>query len=158
MAVTIRGLLLLAVLWVPQSVQSQQVRIDTTTAMYQEAGLPLIVPIAGRLQRWAKALDLDRWQITLRLDSLPEHVVGQTQAAEAYRIVIIVLDLRGAEPERLDEILVHELWHIKLAPYTTYAKTMAHVNDDNLLLWVLQQREESLVTELTRWTLLTLKP
>ena len=91
-------------------------------------------------------MGLKDWRVTIQADSLPGMTVAQTHTLEPYRWAIIIVDLRGIDSTNVDEIMLHELWHVRLSSYTTTARITA----DTLARWHLQQREEALVTDLTR--------
>ena len=99
--------------------------------------------------KWGARLGLKDWRVTIQADSLPGMTVAQTHTLEPYRWAIIIVDLRGIDSTNVDEIMLHELWHVRLSSYTTTAR----VSSDSLARWHLQQREEALVTDLTRATL-----
>ena len=131
------------------SAQQTQILVDTTTTQYRKQGKRVDSLAAGLLTKWVAYLGLPYWRIVLRADTLPEGMVAQTQISEHYRNALVVKDLRALDDLNTEEALLHEVWHIKLAPYTSLVRQLVGVHE-GFLSQDVAQREERLVTDLTR--------
>lgn len=134
---------------VTQKCEAQQIRVDTSTAQYK-ANRALVDSIASvTLVKWLKAVPLPGWRLILRADTLAE-AVAQTRLNEPYRNALIVLDLRGLEATDYDEAILHELNHIRFSQYSAFVQLLLGGHESSPLLWELQRKEESYVTDVTR--------
>jgi hypothetical protein len=133
---------------VVQQCEAQQVEIDTTTEQYHVRRTFVDSLARYPLSRWAKTLKLTGWRIVLQADTLAE-ATAQTHLREAYRTALIIVDLRRLEWPLIDEVILHELWHIRLSGYTTTVRMVTGAQDGPIA-WMLSQQEEALVTDLTR--------
>lgn len=126
----------------------QALRYDTTTAQYQTHGATLDSLARGPVLRWAQRLRLHDWTITLSADSLGEGIVAQTVTRDEYKLAWITLDLAKKPVWDVDKVIVHELLHVKVSPYTTLPRVGLGMHG-GLLGLVIAREEERLVTELT---------
>lgn len=150
------GLILL--LWVVSTIAGavcwarQRIEIDTTAASYRRDSARVDSLARGPLLSYAKYLRLNGWRIVFRADTLGGDTVAVTRASEPYRNSMIVLDIRKIDASTTDEVLLHELWHIKLSPYTRLIKELVGAHD-GFISWEVAKKEEALVTDLTRMML-----
>ena len=129
-------------LWVVP-LSGQTVSLDTAGAQYR-AQPRLIDSLAQRTLVWARRLRLFDWRITVRADSLAD-AVAQTYVHPDYKMALVIFDTKNADAWDEARVIVHELLHIKISPYTTTARLLgahAYMTRD------LARREEELVTSL----------
>lgn len=138
-----------------RNASAQQVHIDTTSAQYHQRTAFVDSLVRGPVVRWVERLRFPDWRITIRADTLEAGVVARTYAREEYRQALIVFDLDQLDQVDFDEVLVHELLHIKLSGYTTLARALAQ---SHAIANELQRREEALVTDLMRSPWLRVRP
>ena len=67
-----------------------------------------------------------------------------------YKNALIVVDVRRIRETDVNEVFVHELWHVKLSPYTEFANNFVDGHDGGPISGHIRVNEERLVTELTR--------
>ena len=132
------------VCWRPA--EAQNVVIDTSTVQYRRHGAAVDNLVNGPFRYWVGVLRFPGWHITFRADSL-EDAAARTYIRDEYRAMLVVVDLAQLDGN-VDEILLHELLHAKIAAYTTFAHALA--GDNVQLQMELQRREEALVTDLSR--------
>lgn len=130
-----------------ETAQAQQILIDTTATQYAEYAKDVDALAEGPLTYWIKVVNLPGWKVMLRADTLTD-ASAQTYSREEYRSALIVVDMRQLPHVDVAELLLHELLHIKLSPYTTSARMAAGPHGP--VLQDLMRREEALVTDLTR--------
>lgn len=131
---------------------AQRIEIDTSTAQYQAHSARVDSLARGPLITYAKYLRLVGWRIALRVDTLGADTVAITRVNEPYRNSMIVMDMRKLREDNTDEIVLHELWHIKLAPYTRLINELVGAHE-GFISWEVAKKEEALVTDLTRMLL-----
>lgn len=130
---------------------AQQIVVDTSTAQYKQHPKRVDSLAVGPLATYAAKLKLGGWRILLKADSL-ETATALTYVSEPYRNAMIVVDLRRLSPFHHDEVILHELWHVRLSPYTAFVGILlgGHDGPGSILLDEAQRKEEGLVTDLTR--------
>ena len=132
-----------------QPCEAQQIQIDTSTAQYKANQKYVDSLVQGPFLTWVRHFRLSNWRLVVRADSLGMET-ALTYLNEPYKNAIIVFDVRRMKENNPVEVFVHELWHIKLAQYTLFVSNFFEGHDAGVLLGHLQQKEERLVTDLTR--------
>jgi hypothetical protein len=127
--------------------EAQQIVVDTTTEQYR-GRRAFVDSVGGIVLKWSGRVPLSGWRIVLRADTLTA-ATAQTRLSEAYRTALIVVDLRSLDAENADEAILHELFHLKIAAYTSLVQTLVYANE-GFIVRVFQRAEEALVTDLTR--------
>ena len=151
------GLILL--LWVVSTVagavcwaSTQRIEIDTSTAQYRAHPAFVDSLARGPVLNFARVLRLTGWRIVLRADSLGQDTVAVTRSSDAYRNALIVIDVRNLDADNREEIVLHELWHVKLSSYAGIIRELVGAHE-GFLSWEVARKEEALVTDLTRMML-----
>lgn len=132
-----------------QKCEAQSVQIDTSTAQYRQFRPQVDSLVTGPFMRWVRWFALPHWKITIQADSLSVET-AETYINETYRNALIRMDMRRMRNADVDEVFVHELFHIKLSPYTTFVTNYIDGHGESIVSAHLRLNEERLVTDLTR--------
>ena len=141
------GAILGAVCW--RDGEAQQIVLDTSTAQYKANQKYVDSLVAGPFITWVKRFRLSNWRLTLRADSLGGHT-AVTYVTEPYKNALIVIDVPRLQMADPNEVVVHELWHVKLSLYTEFANNFVDGHEGGPMSAHLRLNEERLVTDLTR--------
>ena len=147
LALWVLGALVGVVCW--GAADAQQIVLDTSTAQYKANTRYVDSLVTGPFVMWARRFRLTNWRITVRADSLAI-TTAETYVNEPYKNAVVVFDVRRMATTDANEIFVHELWHVKLSPYTEFAGNFFDGHDGGPLSAHLRLNEERLVTDLTR--------
>lgn len=129
--------------------EAQQVHIDTSTAQYKADQQYVDSIVQGPFLRWVKWFRLPHWKIIIQADSLNLET-AESYINETYRNALIKIDVRRLKVTDVDEVFVHELFHLKLSPYTMFVGNFFDGHDGGAMSAHLRLKEERLVTDLTR--------
>lgn len=97
-------------------------------------------------------LGLERWIIVVSWDSLGPDVAARATVRSEYRMAFVTLDHRhlAVEREQICRIVVHELFHVRLAPMSQALRELARAQGGDVMLGQAAAIEEEVVTDLER--------
>lgn len=131
------------------SAHAQQIQTDTSTTQYKQNQGYVDSLVAGPILTWVKRFRLPNWKIIIQADTLSIET-AETYINETYKNTLIRIDVRRMRIADIDEVIVHELFHVKLSPYTAFVTNYVDGHGEGIVSAHLRLNEERLVTDLTR--------
>ena len=121
--------------------------------IHESDDLKQALGVQALIQKWQERLNLTDWEIRYDQGD-PNGKRKEWQATQKYRETERVAQIRidpDLPPEQLEGVVVHELLHLVLLPYTTLARTFAARHKQGaLLLDLLHEEEEPVIEVLLR--------